>query len=276
MSSENAEQAEFWNGRMGTAWVSVEDYIDRMMAPLTAVALDAVDAKAGDRIIDIGCGCGTTSLSLGASGAEVWGVDISTAMIDRAKEKDNAAGNVAFSVADAASQVYSADHSLAFSRFGVMFFADPVKAFANIRSALVPGGRLVFLCWQLPAANPWLSIAGAALQPFQPGDAPPPDPEAPGPFRFGVPEYTQEVLGSAGFTNIKLQAVVKDLHLGDTVDEVMRFQSNIGPLSGLLETLDESRHAEATAAVRNAFAAKADSNGINLEASTWLVTATNG
>ena len=242
MSSENAEQAEFWNGRMGTAWVNVEDYIDRMMAPLTAVALDAVNAKAGDRIIDIGCGCGTTSLSLGASGAEVWGVDISTAMIDRAKEKDNTAGNVAFSVADAASQAYSADHSLAFSRFGVMFFADPVKAFANIRSALVPSGRLVFLCWQLPAANPWLSIAGAALQPFQPADAPPPDPEAPGPFRFGVPEYTQEVLSSAGFTNIKLQAVVKDLHLGDTVDEVMRFQSNIGPLSGLLETLDESRH----------------------------------
>ena len=274
--TENAEQAEFWNGRMGAAWVNVEDYIDRMMAPLSAVALDAVNAKPNDRIIDIGCGCGTTSLSLGASGAEVLGIDISTAMIDRAKEKENAAGNVAFSVGDAASETYTADHSLVFSRFGVMFFADPVKAFANIRSALVPGGRLVFLCWQLPAANPWLSIAGAALQPFQPGDAPPPDPEAPGPFRFGVPEYTQDILASAGFTNIKLQAVVKDLHLGDTVDEVMRFQSNIGPLSGLLETLDESRHAEATAAVRNAFAAKADSNGINLEASTWLVTATNG
>jgi len=274
--SENAEQAEFWNGRMGAAWVNVEDYIDRMMAPLSAVALDAVNAKPNDRIIDIGCGCGTTSLSLGASGAEVLGIDISTAMIDRAKEKENAAGNVAFSVGDAASETYTADHSLVFSRFGVMFFADSVKAFANIRSALVPGGRLVFLCWQLPAANPWLSIAGAALQPFQPGDAPPPDPEAPGPFRFGVPEYTQDILASAGFTNIKLQAVVKDLHLGDTVDEVMRFQSNIGPLSGLLETLDESRHAEATAAVRNAFAAKADSNGINLEASTWLVTATNG
>jgi SAM-dependent methyltransferase len=274
--SENAEQAEFWNGRMGAAWVNVEDYIDRMMAPLSAVALDAVNAKPGDRIIDIGCGCGTTSLSLGASGAEVLGIDISTAMIDRAKEKENAAGNVAFSVGDAASQTYTADHSLVFSRFGVMFFADPVKAFANIRSALVPGGRLVFLCWQLPADNPWLSIAGAALQPFQPSDAPPPDPEAPGPFRFGVPEYTQGVLTSAGFTNIKLQAVVKDLHLGDTVDEVMRFQSNIGPLSGLLETLDESRHEAAIAAVRNAFAAKADSNGINLEASTWLFTATNG
>ena len=91
-----------------------------------------------------------------------------------------------------------------------------------------------------------------------------------------MPEYTQDILTSAGFTNIKLEAVVKDLHLGDTVDEVMRFQSNIGPLSGLLATLEESRHAEAIAAVRNAFAAKADSNGINLEASTWLVTATNG
>ena len=274
--SDNAEQAEFWNGRMGTAWVSVEDYIDRMMTPLSAVALEAVNAKPDDRIIDIGCGCGTTSFSLGANGAAVWGVDISKKMIDRAKQKDNAAGNVVFSVTDAANQQYTPDHTVVFSRFGVMFFADPVKAFTNIRGALVPGGRLVFLCWQLPAANPWLSIAAAALQPFQPANAPPPDPEAPGPFRFGVPDYTQEVLSSAGFTNIAMQPVVKDLHMGDTIDELMRFQSNIGPLSGLLETLDKSRHADATAAVRDAFAAKEDSNGINLEASTWLVTATNG
>lgn len=261
---------------MGTAWVNVEDYIDRMMTPLSAVALEAVNAKPDDRIIDIGCGCGTTSFSLGANGAAVWGVDISKKMIDRAKQKDNAAGNVVFSVNDAANQQYTPDHTVVFSRFGVMFFADPVKAFANILSALVPGGRLVFLCWQLPAANPWLSIAAAALQPFQPANAPPPDPEAPGPFRFGVPDYTQEVLSSAGFTNIAMQPVVKDLHMGDTIDELMRFQSNIGPLSGLLETLDKSRHADATAAVRDAFAAKEDSNGINLEASTWLVTATNG
>jgi len=274
--ADNAEQAELWNGRLGKAWVNVEDYIDGMMAPLSTVALEAVNAKPSDRIIDIGCGCGTTSFSLGATGAAVWGVDISTAMIDRANEKDNAAGNVAFSVGDAASQQYTADHTVVFSRFGVMFFADSVKAFANIRSALVPGGRLVFLCWQPPAANPWLSIAGAALQPFQPADAPPPDPEAPGPFRFGVPEDTRKVLSSAGFTNIAMQPVVKDLHLGDTIDEVMRFQSNVGPLSSLLETLDESRHAQATAAVRDAFAAKADSKGINLEAATWLVTATNG
>ena len=274
--ADNAEQADLWNGRLGKAWVNVEDYIDGMMAPLSTVALEAVNAKPSDRIIDIGCGCGTTSFSLGATGAAVWGVDISTAMIDRANEKDNAAGNVAFSVGDAASQQYTADHTVVFSRFGVMFFADSVKAFANIRSALVPGGRLVFLCWQPPAANPWLSIAGAALQPFQPADAPPPDPEAPGPFRFGVPEDTRKVLSSAGFTNIAMQPVVKDLHLGDTIDEVMRFQSNVGPLSSLLETLDESRHAQATAAVRDAFAAKADSKGINLEAATWLVTATNG
>ena len=274
--ANNAEQAELWNGRLGKAWVNVEDYIDGMMAPLSTVALEAVNAKPSDRIIDIGCGCGTTSFSLGATGAAVWGVDISTAMIDRANEKDNAAGNVAFSVGDAASQQYTADHTVVFSRFGVMFFADSVKAFANIRSALVPGGRLVFLCWQPPAANPWLSIAVAALQPFQPADAPPPDPEAPGPFRFGVPEDTRKVLSSAGFANIAMQPVVKDLHLGDTIDEVMRFQSNVGPLSSLLETLDESRHAQATAAVRDAFAAKADSKGINLEAATWLVTATNG
>lgn len=274
--ADNAEQAELWNGRLGKAWVNVEDYIDGMMAPLSTVALEAVNAKPSDRIIDIGCGGGTTSFSLGATGAAVWGVDISTAMIDRANEKDNAAGNVAFSVGDAASQQYTADHTVVFSRFGVMFFADSVKAFANIRSALVPGGRLVFLCWQPPAANPWLSIAGAALQPFQPADAPPPDPEAPGPFRFGVPEDTRKVLSSAGFANIAMQPVVKDLHLGDTIDEVMRFQSNVGPLSSLLETLDESRHAQATAAVRDAFAAKADSKGINLEAATWLVTATNG
>ena len=271
---DNSEQEELWNGRLGKAWVSVEDYIDRMMEPLTRPALYAVNAQSKDYIVDIGCGCGTTSLSLGANGAEVRGIDISSAMINKANEK--ATSNVTFSVGDAANEIFTSVHSVAFSRFGVMFFADPIKAFTNIRSALVTGGRLVFLCWQLPSMNPWLSTAITALQPFQPVDVPPPDPNAPGPFSFGVPEYTQEILSRAGFTNINIQSVVKDLHLGDTLDEVMMFHRNIGPLSGLLETLDEARHADAINAVRDAFSTQKTEEGINLKASSWLVTANNG
>ena len=123
---DNAEQAELWNGRMGHSWVQVESYIDRMLAPISDHAIQSMAAQSGERIIDIGCGCGTTSLSLAAGGASVWGVDISHAMITQAKSKDAGSAEVHFSVGDAASQSYTPNHDGVFSRFGCMFFDDPV------------------------------------------------------------------------------------------------------------------------------------------------------
>jgi SAM-dependent methyltransferase len=273
--SGNAEQAELWNGRMGRSWVQVEDYIDRMLAPISDYAVGKINAVGGERIIDIGCGCGTTTIALAGQGAAVWGVDISEAMIAKAKEKNTGATDVHFSVTDAASQAYTQDHDGVFSRFGIMFFDQPVAAFSNIRSALKPSGRLMFLCWQSPMENPWISIAGAAVQPFLPDDQPAPDPEAPGPFSLADPARTSSLLEQSGFSDISIEPVVRDIPLGDDLDEVMNFQKQIGPLSGLLETADEATAAKATQAVHEAFEAHVSSDGVSFSAAAWLVSAYN-
>ena len=271
----NDEQAKFWNGRMGTSWVSVEDHIDQMLAPISSAAIARANTADGERVIDIGCGCGTTSMQLAASGAAVWGVDISSTMIDRAKQKDTGDVKVAFSVLDAATADYTPDHDCAFSRFGVMFFDDPKNAFTNIRSSLKPGGRLVFLCWQTPQDNPWMSIAGQAVAPFMPENAPRPGPTDPGPFAFADTEYTRGILASAGFSNIGFDSIKRSILMGDDLDELMEFQKHIGPLAGILENADEQTATKATEAVRAAFARNAGDESLALAGAAWLVTAEN-
>ncbi|MFT7221220.1 MAG: SAM-dependent methyltransferase [Candidatus Azotimanducaceae bacterium] len=272
--SDNTEQAEFWNGRMGQAWAKAEAQIDRILAPLSDEAVSRMAAVSGEKVIDIGCGGGGTSLALTASGASIWGVDISQKMIECARQKVGSNEHLAFSVGDAAAESFSPEYQAVFSRFGVMFFADPISAFSNIRTALVPGGRMAFLCWQTPAENPWISLAASALQPFQ-ADAPTPDPRAPGPFAFADPDYLREVLTAAGFGNIGIESVARQLHLGDSVAEAMTFQSQIGPLSRLLAELDDEAGKRATQAVVEALTPHCTDTGIDLGAATWLVTATN-
>ena len=137
----NGVQSELWNGRLGEGWVSVESYIDRMLGGISAEGIAAAATQAGEKVLDIGCGCGTTSIELATSGASVVGVDIAAPMITQAANKDKQGFDVQFEVADAANADYTADHDCVFSRFGVMFFSDPVAAFGNIRSALKPSGR---------------------------------------------------------------------------------------------------------------------------------------
>ena len=161
----NQEQIDYWNGNAGTTWVDSQERMDKMLAPLTSPLLARANAAPGERILDVGCGCGDTSLQLAASGASVWGVDISKPMLERAAARAQlmSQANTHFSVADAATADLPAEHDLVFSRFGVMFFSDPVAAFANLYGSLKPNGRLCFLCWQPPRNNPWMSTAGAAI-----------------------------------------------------------------------------------------------------------------
>jgi SAM-dependent methyltransferase len=268
--TDNAEQAEFWNGRMGDAWVSVEDNIDNMLAPLTESAISRLAPAAGQRIIDIGCGCGSTSIMIADQGAEVWGIDISDTMIRQANSKNS---KVTFSVADAASLSFEAKYDAIFSRFGIMFFSDPEAAFKNLKSALKPGGRLVFLCWQTPAKNPWMAMAAQALQPYQPDDLPPPDPTAPGPFSLADPDRTKKLFTAAGFTDISIENIEREIYLGKDVDEAIEFQRHVGPLSALLAETEASMHDELIGVVRGVFEPLVDSQGIKLPAAVWLVDA---
>lgn len=270
----NEEQKEFWNGPAGDVWVEAQEIMDRMLSPLSDAALSAAAPLSGERVIDIGCGCGATTLAIAESGASVWGVDISAPMLARARARTAELDNVTFSVNDASTADYNAEHHLIFSRFGVMFFDDPKAAFSNLRSALVGGGRLAFVCWQSPEKNPFMSVAGRAAQPFLP-ESEPQDPCAPGPFAFADPHWIEEVLDNAGFSDVNITSLNPHLAVGKTLDESMYFQARVGPLARALSELDESLQAEAKQAVRDALSGYETDDGVILPAAAWLVQAIN-
>lgn len=275
-NKDNKEQIDYWNGNAGATWVSAQESMDTMLAPLTAPLIETAAAQDGERCIDVGCGCGDTSLQLAKTGASVWGVDISEPMLARATERATALGqsNATFSVADAASEAFSAEHDLVFSRFGVMFFSDPVAAFSNLHSSLNATGRLCFLCWQPPGKNPWMSTAGAAIKPFMTEPETPPDPRAPGPFAFADTDYLNGVLEQSGFKNIDISPLTTQMHIADDLDGAVAFQQRIGPLARALSELEGEQQERALAAARAELAKHMSDDGLNLGASCWLAQAT--
>ena len=272
----NQEQIDYWNGHAGSTWVDAQERMDKMLAPLTSPLIEQAAAKSGEQIIDVGCGCGDTSLKLAATGASVHGIDISEPMLERARARAQLAhqANTEFSTADAATTPLTANYDLIFSRFGVMFFSDPTAAFSNLHSGLKSTGRLCFLCWQPPRNNPWMSTAGAAINQFMPEPATKPDPRAPGPFAFADRDYLDDILKQAGFKNRSISSVTADLHIADTLDAAIESQKSIGPLARALSELEGDQQQAALAAAREALAEKMTPTGLDLGAACWLVKAT--
>lgn len=275
MSAGNDEQIEYWNGKAGETWVRSMDRIDAMLAPITQALLERAAVKPGERVIDVGCGCGSTSIELLRRGALVFGVDVSEPMLALAKERAKAAGlsGFAFKRADAAEQPLTPDHELVFSRFGVMFFSDPVAAFRNIRTGMTPDGRLCFVCWQAMAENAWMSTAGQAVMAFLTKPATAPDPRAPGPFAFADRAHLRGVLEAAGFGSIEIEDLRTKLRVGADADQALEFQTDIGPVARALAELEGEPRERALAAAREALARHAGPNGVELGAACWLVTA---
>ena len=270
----NEAQKEFWNGAAGDVWVEAQEIMDHMLEPLSDAAITAAAPRPHEKIIDIGCGCGATTLAIAESGASVWGIDISAPMVARAIDRSVEMDNVALTVTDASDAKYDAVHHLIFSRFGVMFFDDPKSAFSNLRSALVQGGRLTFVCWQSPKQNLFMSVAGRAAQPYMP-EPEQQDPRAPGPFAFAEKSWVEEILDGAGFSDIAISSLTPSLTVGRTLDESMYFQTRVGPLSRVLAELDESLKVEAKQAVREALSEYVTEAGVILPAAAWLVQARN-
>lgn len=272
----NQDQIAYWNAQAGQTWATEQDKLDRQLEPLGDAALAALSPKAGDRLIDIGCGAGQTTLALaevvGAEGS-VLGVDVSAPMLAVARGRSQGMGNVRFLEADAQIRAFAPGAADAvYSRFGVMFFSDPAAAFANIHKALKPGGRLAFVCWRPLKENGWMLIPlGAALQHIT---APPtmPDPDAPGPFAFADPDRVRGILASAGFSDIGIEP--HDAMIGgNPLDESVTLALKVGPLSRLLQEHPDKRE-PVVATLRETLAEHLGPDGVRMPGAVWIVTAT--
>lgn len=271
-SGANAEQIELWNGEMAQNWASMQEALDRLLAPLGQRVLEAAHVVPGERVLDLGCGCGDSVLAIAARGARVTGVDISEPMLERARERTAGLDGVVLMLADAALYPFEPVYDLIFSRFGAMFFAEPVTAYANLGRALRPGGRLCLLCWQAPEHNPWLAVPGAAAQALLPPQ-PAVDLRAPGPFAFAQPEWVREVLERAGFREVALEPVKQVLSLGGSLDEAMEFVTRVGPVSRILRELSADQRPAILGAVRGALEPYARAGAVELGAACWIVSA---
>jgi SAM-dependent methyltransferase len=279
---DNAAQIAYWNDRAAITWTAMQDRLDAMFTPLTALALDAAAPVARERVVDVGCGCGATVLELarrvGPDG-RVLGVDVSEPMAGRARERIAAAGfgNAEVKVSDASTFGFAPGQAnLLFSRFGVMFFADPAAAFANLRRGVRPGGRLLFACWRPMTENPWFMVPTQAAAHLLP-PTPPMEPDAPGPFAFADADRVRGILGTAGWSEVVLtrQDVPMKLAGPGQIAEAADFATRVGGLArALAEATPEvkARAAEAIAAVLPRYDGP---EGIRLTGSIWLVSARN-
>ena len=271
----NAAQVAYWNESAGPMWVAMQDELDHELHDLGLAAMAALAPRGGERLIDIGCGCGATALELArrvGTGGSVLGVDISAPMLAVARERAAAAGLTQARFLQADAQVHAFEPADgAFSRFGVMFFEDPVAAFANIRRGLAGGGRVAFVCWRALALNPWMTVPMAAVLPLLPAPPTAPPPGAPGPFAFADRDRLAGILKDAGFADISIEPLDAKVAWGD-LDVATRLALRLGPVAGIVRENPQLAEAMA-AAIRTALAAHAGEAGIRLDSASWIVAA---
>jgi SAM-dependent methyltransferase len=275
----NADQAEAWGGEEGQHWVAYADAYDAMSGPFNDGLLGAAAIAVGEQILDVGCGCGATTFEAARRARDGFalGIDLSEPMlaVARRRARELELTNVGFVRGDA--QVYPlepARHDVAISRFGVMFFADPVAAFANIGRSLKAEGRIAFVCWQEMLANEWIALPGMALAAHVPlpdlGEG-----GAPGPFSLAEPMRIEAILESAGFADTRVKERRASMKLpGSTPGEFERFLRALPVVRHILADADPEAAERGMRAVLEILEPRFGSEGLHLEGATWLVTAT--
>lgn len=272
----NIDQATAWDGEEGDDWTINADRYNAAQRRYDGVLVAAARVGADDRVLDIGCGAGiaTREAARLAVRGEVVGVDLSSRMLEEARRRSAAAGitNTTFVQADA--QVHpleAASFDVAISRFGAMFFADPVAAFTNVGRALRPHGRLALLSWQELAHNDWVLVLRDALAAGR--RLPTPPPGAPGPFGLADADGVRTILTSAGFEGVDLRQLNEPMYFGSDVDDAYGFVAGLGLTRGLLDGLDEATRDLALGRLRDALAVHATEDGVLVGAAAWLTTA---
>ena len=274
----NTEQAEAWGGEEGRHWVAYGDAYDAMSAPFDEGLLGAAAVAVGDEVLDVGCGCGATTFEAARRARDGFavGIDVSEALlrVARRRARDLALTNVGFVFGDAQSyQFEPVRYDVAISRFGVMFFADPVAAFANVGRSLRPGGRIAFVCWQEMLANEWIALPGMALA----AHVALPDlgeTGGPGPFSLAEPGRIEAILASAGFGDTLVEERRAPMKLpGATPGEFERFLRAMPVVQDILADVDPETAERGLRAVLEVLEPRFGPEGLYLEGATWLVTA---
>jgi SAM-dependent methyltransferase len=272
-SPGNAEQVQRWNGDSAQRWIANRERHRAAHRRLVPHLFAAAAISPGDRVLDVGCGCGETTITAAAAapGGSALGLDLSAPMLEVARRLAAEAGaaNARFEQGDA--QVYPLGpgrHDVAISKFGVMFFDDPAAAFANVAAGVHPGGRLAFLCWQDDDHNEMFGIPLNAFMKCTQLAAPDRD------SLFADPRRITELLNNAGWTDVRTEAIREQAWLGTDVADVMRYIRSIRLVANLIAELADDALAErALAAAAEQYAARQRPDGVWIDAGVWLVTA---
>lgn len=271
-------QTEYWNSKVGEEWARQADLMDRMLQPLTQPAFDLLNLKPGERVLDIGCGAGATTLIAASyiGDGQAVGVDISKPLLELARERAAAKGaNAHFVEADvSAAPLRDAPFDAAFSRFGVMFFDDTAAAFAKIRAALNPNGRMVFICWRTFKENGWAHAPLTALKPILKAPITPADPDAPGPFQLQDAAKIKTMLATSGWRDVSITPWDGDVLVagGGDAEAAAAFLLKIGPCARAI-TDQQLDAANAQLLLTDFLRERETPAGIALPAACWIVRA---
>ena len=275
---ENADQIAYWNGPSGQRWADRHAVQEALLGPIAGVLIARARPAPGERVLDVGCGSGATTVAFAKAVAPegfVLGLDVSDPMLSQARAQAPKGLPLDFVLADATVHPFEPQSfDLLASRFGVMFFADPVASFANLHRALKRSGRLAFACWREPRENPWMMTPLIAVYRHVP-KMPPVGPEEPGPFAFASEERVKRILTAAGLVDVAMEPrnLAMDIAIGGGLDAAVDGALQIGPASRALQGHPPETCAAAKASIREILAPFAKGQSVALQGSIWIVTA---
>ena len=281
--TENSEFVTFWNEILVPKFVKYRHILVDGLTHHSAEIIPTLQISEGDKVVDVACGFGDTAIQLadraGPSGS-VLGIDCCDAFLDFGRKDASAAAvnNVTFVAGDALNYPFESNHDFCFSRFGTMFFENPVVGLRNMRTALKPGGIMTMIVWRALDENPWLSLPKDIVLRFLPAPGDDARTCGPGPFSMADPDTVTLQLEAAGYEGIELVRVDAPVIVGDTLDDAIDFQLALGPAGEVFrEAGDEAeeKRADIVAALKTILGQYETEEGVMLASSSWKVTARN-